>query len=42
MGQVKLAVDYTHLGPDDAELFAAIMADELSQQLPALRPLLIP
>ncbi|MCS3809810.1 rhamnogalacturonan acetylesterase [Xanthomonas sp. 4461] len=42
MGQAKLAFDYTHLGPDGADLFAAIMADELAQQLPALRPLLIP
>ncbi|WP_161963778.1 rhamnogalacturonan acetylesterase [Xanthomonas arboricola] len=42
MGQAKLAFDYTHLGPDGAELFAAIVADELAQQLPALRPLLIP
>ncbi|WP_429001649.1 hypothetical protein [Xanthomonas arboricola] len=42
MGQAKRAFDYTHLGPDGAELFAAIVADELAQQLPALRPLLIP
>ncbi len=42
MGQAKLAFDYTHLGPDGADLFAAIVADELAQQLPALRPLLIP
>ncbi len=42
MGQAKLAFDYTHLGPDGADLFAAIMADELAQRLPALRPLLIP
>jgi lysophospholipase L1-like esterase len=41
MGQAKFAFDYTHLGPDGADLFAAIVADELAQQLPALRPLLI-
>lgn len=42
MGQAKLAFDYTHLGVDGADLFAAIVADELAQQMPALRPLLIP
>ncbi|WP_277937916.1 rhamnogalacturonan acetylesterase [Xanthomonas vesicatoria] len=42
MGQAKLAFDYTHLGPDGADLFAAIVADELARQVPALRPLLIP
>lgn len=42
MGQAKLAFDYTHLGPDGSDLFAAIVADELAKQVPALRPLLIP
>ncbi|CAE6690707.1 rhamnogalacturonan acetylesterase [Xanthomonas arboricola] len=42
MGQAKLAFDYTHLGADGADLFAAIVADELARQVPALRPLLIP
>lgn len=42
MGQAKLAFDYTHLGADGADLFAAIVADELAQHVPALRPLLIP
>ncbi|APO97428.1 lysophospholipase [Xanthomonas vesicatoria ATCC 35937] len=42
LGQAKLAFDYTHLGPDGADLFAAIVADELARQVPALRPLLIP
>lgn len=42
MGQAKLAFDYTHLGADGADLFAAIVADELAKQVPALRPLLIP
>lgn len=42
MGQAKLAFDYTHLGADGADLFAAIVADELAQHVPTLRPLLIP
>ncbi|MFS8486197.1 rhamnogalacturonan acetylesterase [Xanthomonas campestris pv. raphani] len=42
MGQARLAFDYTHLGADGADLFAAIVADELAQHVPALRPLLIP
>lgn len=42
MGQARLAFDYTHLGPDGADLFAAIVADELAQQVPALRRLLLP
>ncbi|MBB3825268.1 rhamnogalacturonan acetylesterase [Xanthomonas arboricola] len=42
MGQAKLAFDYTHLGPEGADVFAAIVADELARQVPALRPLLIP
>lgn len=42
MGQAKLAFDYTHLGTEGAALFAAIIADELAQQVPALRRHLIP
>lgn len=42
MGQAKLAFDYTHLGPEGADVFAAIVADELAQRLPGMRPLLIP
>ncbi|KRG69546.1 rhamnogalacturonan acetylesterase [Pseudoxanthomonas dokdonensis] len=42
MAQPKLSFDYTHLGPEGADLFAAIIADELAQQVPALRPLLYP
>jgi lysophospholipase L1-like esterase len=42
MGQARVAFDYTHLGRDGADLFAAIVADELSRQVPALRPLLVP
>ncbi|WP_211161753.1 rhamnogalacturonan acetylesterase [Xanthomonas campestris] len=42
MGQAKRAFDYTHLGPEGADVFAAIVADELAQQLPGIRPLLVP
>ena len=41
MGQAKLAFDYTHIGPEGADLFAAIVADELSRAVPALRGQLI-
>jgi len=42
MGQAKVAFDYTHLGPDGAALFATLVTEELAQQVPSLRPLLIP
>lgn len=42
MGTPKAAFDYTHLGPDGADFFAAIVADELARQVPALRRNLIP
>lgn len=42
MGQAKLAFDYTHLGPEGAALFASIVADELAQAVPPLRPMLLP
>ena len=42
MGQAKLAFDYTHLGAEGASFFAAMVADELAQQVPALRRNLIP
>jgi len=42
MGQAKRAFDYTHLGPEGAAFFAAIMAEELAKADPALRRLLIP
>jgi lysophospholipase L1-like esterase len=42
MGQAKIAFDYTHLGPEGASFFAAMVADELAQQVPALRRNLIP
>jgi lysophospholipase L1-like esterase len=42
MGQAKLAFDYTHLGPEGADFFAAIVADELARAVPRLRKQLIP
>jgi lysophospholipase L1-like esterase len=42
MGQAKLAFDYTHLGPEGADFFAAIVADELARSVPQLRKQLIP
>lgn len=42
MGQAKLAFDYTHLGQDGADFFAAIVADELARAAPQLRKQLIP
>lgn len=42
MGQAKLAFDYTHLGPEGADFFAAIVADELARAVPQLRKQLIP
>ena len=38
----KAAFDYTHLGREGADFFAAIVADELARQVPALRRNLIP
>ncbi|WP_454833023.1 rhamnogalacturonan acetylesterase [Pseudoxanthomonas wuyuanensis] len=42
MGQAKRAFDYTHLGSEGADFFAAIVADELAQAVPQLRKQLIP
>lgn len=42
MGQAKFAFDYTHLGPEGADFFAAIVADELARAVPQLRKQLIP
>ncbi|WP_372017232.1 rhamnogalacturonan acetylesterase [Pseudoxanthomonas sp. 10H] len=42
MGTPKAAFDYTHLGGEGAGFFAAIVADELARQVPALRRNLIP
>jgi lysophospholipase L1-like esterase len=42
MGQAKLAFDYTHLGPEGADFFSAMVVAELARVLPALRRNLIP
>ncbi len=42
MGTPKAAFDYTHLGREGADFFAAIVADELARQVPALRRNLLP
>jgi lysophospholipase L1-like esterase len=41
MGQARLAFDYTHLGVVGADYFSAIVTDELSKSVPALRRYLI-
>lgn len=41
MGQAKLSFDYTHLGVAGADYFSAIVTDELSKSVPALRRYLI-
>jgi lysophospholipase L1-like esterase len=38
----KLSFDYTHLGAEGANVFAAIVTQELSEAVPAMRPLLVP
>ncbi len=42
MGQARLAFDYTHLGVVGADYFAAMVTDELSKSVPAMRRYLIP
>ena len=42
MGQAKLAFDYTHVGPEGADVFSAMVVDELARAVPALRRNLIP
>jgi lysophospholipase L1-like esterase len=42
LGQPKRQFDYTHLGPEGADFFAAIVADELSRAVPELRERLYP
>jgi len=41
MGQAKLAFDYTHLGSEGADFFAAMVTRDLVLAVPALRRLLI-
>lgn len=42
LGQARLAFDYTHLGRVGADFFAAMVAQELARQAPAMRRLLVP
>ena len=42
LGTPRIAFDYTHVGREGADMFAAIVANELVQQVPALRGNLIP
>jgi lysophospholipase L1-like esterase len=42
MGQAKLAFDYTHVGAEGADLFSAMVVEELARAVPALRRNLIP
>ena len=42
MAQPKLSFDYTHLGRVGADYFATMMALDLAEKIPDLRPLLIP
>jgi lysophospholipase L1-like esterase len=42
VGTAPPVFDYTHLNRDGGDLFAAIVADELAVQVPAMRPLLVP
>jgi lysophospholipase L1-like esterase len=42
MAQPKRSFDYTHLGREGADFFAAMMTRELAEKIPDLRPLLIP
>ncbi|HEX9933294.1 MAG TPA: rhamnogalacturonan acetylesterase [Allosphingosinicella sp.] len=41
LGQARLAFDYTHVGRDGADFFAAMVATELARSAPGLRPLLV-
>ena len=42
MGQAKLAFDYTHLGREGADYFAAMVAHDLAEAVPDLSHYLIP
>ena len=42
LAQSKRQFDYTHLGPEGADFFAAIVADELSRAVPKLRERIYP
>ena len=42
LGQARLAFDYTHVGRVGADFFAAMVAQELARQAPAMRRILVP
>jgi len=42
MAKPKLSFDYTHLGTEGANVFAAVVTRELSEAVPTMRPLLLP
>jgi hypothetical protein len=42
LGQARLAFDYTHLGPQGADFFSAIVTRLLARAVPELRNELIP
>jgi lysophospholipase L1-like esterase len=42
MGKVNKAFDYTHLGRDGADYFAAMVTDELAAKVPTLSQYLVP
>ena len=42
MGQARVSFDYTHLGRDGADFFAALVTAELAVAVPEMRRLLVP
>jgi len=42
LGQARTSFDYTHLGREGADFFAAIVAQELAVAVPGTRRLIIP
>ena len=42
LGQARVAFDYTHLGRAGADFFAAMVAQELAKNVPAMRRMLVP
>lgn len=41
MGDAKLSFDYTHLGPEGAEFFSAMVTAELAVRVPKMRRMLV-
>lgn len=42
LGQARVSFDYTHLGGEGADFFAALVTRDLILAVPAMRPLLVP